>query len=187
MKIMLDPGHGGVDPGAVGKHSGIEYHEADINFDIVTEVAALLRGSGFEVILTRAKKTDTMTPGARLRKFNSSGSQAFVSVHCNSSANATATGVEVIYRDDEDIPLANSIYDELLAATGLRDRGLKNDHADLNRTLTVLNPSDKPCCLVEVGFISNPQDVKIITDTERVSVAIANGILNWSRTDHAAV
>lgn len=185
MRIMLDAGHGGVDPGAVSKHDGVEYREADFNFDIVQKVAELLRGDGFEVLLTRSKKNETMTPGARLRKFNSSGAEAFVSVHCNSSSNATATGVEVIYRDDEDVPLADEIYDELLEATGLRGRGVKSDHEDLHRTLTVLNPSNRPCCLVEVGFISNPEDVKTFSGTERVAVAIANGVMNWSRANHA--
>lgn len=179
MKILLDAGHGGNDPGAVNQ-DGIQ--EKDIALEVVLKLAKILRDKDFQVLLTRDKDIYT-SPSDRLKMINSFQPEAFISIHCNSSTNTQAHGIETIYRDDYDFPLAQAVHTSLLANLGIKDRGIKNDIKDLGRRLAVLGNLEVPACLVEIGFISNEGDLEKIDDEEEqeaVAEAIAEGIEAWS-------
>jgi len=178
MKILLDAGHGGTDPGAVNQ-GGIQ--EKDIALEIVLKLVKLLREKGFQALLTRDKDI-YISPSDRLKMINNFKPEAFISIHCNSSANSQAHGAETIYRDDYDYPLAAAIHKSLIANLEMRDRGVKNDIKELGRRLAVLGNLEVPACLVEIGFISNENDLEKIDDEDEhqaIAEALAEGIEAW--------
>ena len=177
MKILLDAGHGGKDPGAVSI-GNIE--EEDIALDVILKFGKLLESElGFEVDYTRIDDT-YISPSARLVKINNYNPDVFISVHCNSSSNSQACGVETFYRDEYDLELATCVQEALIEATGLKDRGIKSDVEDLGRRLAILNNLTVPAILVEIGFISNPEDLRIIQNTDLIAEAIMEGINRWA-------
>lgn len=178
MIIMIDPGHGGKDPGAVNEDAGRQ--EKDIAFAVAQALTAILTGEGHEVIMTRNDDV-YVSPGERMRQANRAAPDAFISIHCNASSNPSATGVETIYRDINDFGLALMINNALVKETGMRNRGLKTDIGDLKRRLSVLSCNTEiAACLVEIGFISNESDLESIEDTSMVARAIADGVGMWA-------
>ena len=175
--ILLDPGHGGTDPGAISL-SPLELHESEINMEIVAKLQDILTVSGYEVHCTR--KADVAVPlSQRARLTAQLNPDIFISVHCNASDNKSANGTETLYRDDNDIELATCIQDELVRALGTKNRGVRNDVTYLKKRLAVLNTLPIPSCLVEVAFISNSADAVILLDTYLIAKAISAGVDQW--------
>ena len=194
--VVLDPGHGGKDPGTQGGG----YKEKDLVLDIALRVKAHLAAAGIRVVLTRDadrfwELTDRPYLAAR------GGGDAFVSIHLNSAAARTVQGVETFVTAAENFPptaeskttgrypavpnnqfnhsnmlLGSQIQRALVGVTRADDRGLK--HA----RFVVLRNSAMPAALVECGFLSNAQEAqKLATPSYRESVAlgIAQGIMNY--------
>lgn len=164
MKICLDPGHGmgnrkaGVfDPGAEG--SGTD--EAAVTLEWALTGKFLLPKQDIEVFLTRDDQTDPTPVGTRDDRAKAAKCTHFISIHCN-SANGKASGIEVFYRDTVDKAFAGHVMTALAAATGLPIRGLKKESESQHSRLAVLD-FGPPACLIEIGFIDNPKDRKIIT------------------------
>jgi N-acetylmuramoyl-L-alanine amidase len=174
-KILFDPGHGGHDPGAVSNN----VEEEDITLSIALSASNLLREAGFFVLCTRDRDT-YISPSMRLKMINDYKPDAFISVHCNASANPEAHGIETVYRDEYDKPLAIAIQEAIVRAEGLTDRGIKNDIGDLHRRLAVLGNLKVRACLCEVGFLSNLGDLAVISKIDLVASALAEGIKAWS-------
>lgn len=172
--ILLDPGHGGTDPGAVNEKYNLK--EKDIVLDIAVDLASVLYVRGYKVLLTR--NSDVFVPlPKRLSTTNLLSPDAFISIHCNSSTNPKANGIEILVRDDNDYELAECLLIPLLAFTRLNSRGVKRDVKDLNRRLAVLScRTEIPACLVEVGFISNEQDIEVLRNHLIIVNALADGI-----------
>jgi len=181
MKICIDAGHGGHDSGAVAIHSsgGIAM-EKDLTLQYALGLNNLLGATGeHTTVLTRSKDV-FLYPGARLRLALRFNCDLFISIHCNSSANNQAHGMEVLYRDEYDLPLAQSMHDALAEIMpGISSRGLKNDVEDLHRQLTVLDNLVLPTCLVEVGFISNEGDRNELLKVTQVAEALSTGIARY--------
>ncbi|MDP2167977.1 MAG: N-acetylmuramoyl-L-alanine amidase [Thermodesulfovibrionales bacterium] len=176
-KILLDAGHGGTDPGAV--YGGIS--EEDITLDVVLRLGERLRENGHNVLYTRDRDTNLM-PSDRLKMIQEYKPDAFISVHCNAATNPQAHGVETIYRDDYDYPLACEVHKALLATTEMRDRKVKHDSETPHKRLAVLGDLKTPACLVEIGFMSNDDDRKVmIEERELIVEAMLDGINNWAR------
>lgn len=169
--IVIDPGHGGKDPGATG--GGVR--EKDIALDVAKKVRVHLRAAGYSVILTR-EQDKFVSLGNRAAEANMWGADLFVSIHCNSAPNSSANGMEVYvhtFRGADSTRAAHAIYDRLLPVSGLKGRGVKaNNYA-------VLRETKMPAVLVELAFISNDGDrAKLVSDEwkERAAEAIADGI-----------
>ena len=181
MKIYLDPGHGGVDPGAIG-HDLSEARKADIVWAVSAVLAAELERRGAEVTFSRAfGRTRHRIPLAdRAGEANSIPADLFLSVHCNSFTSASALGVEVLHFGSESgIQIAESIRlameSEGLIRTGalFRDRGLNRRPG-----LAVLRLTSMPAALVELPFVSNRSDLTKLLDAKiqiRFARAIADG------------
>ena len=172
--VVLDPGHGGRDPGAVGP-TGLE--EKTIALDIALGTARVLRARGVDVEMTRSD--DRFIPLAeRAAVANRIGAQCFVSIHINSADNPSAHGTETFaFRGGTPAQrLALAIQVRLVAALRLRDRGVK--FADFQ----VLRATRMPAALVEVAFINNPHEEKLLRDPDfldSAATAIAQGIIDW--------
>jgi N-acetylmuramoyl-L-alanine amidase len=161
--VMVDPGHGGNDTGAVG----CELRESDMNLDTSLRLRNLLVAAGYIVFMTR--ETDVFV-GLRDRAdlANNLDIDRFVSVHHN-AFNSNATGTEtLIYTNPsaDSVDLANRVQQAMVDAWGLTDRGVKR------RDLVVLRATTMPAVLSESGFLDNcAVDARIIAQPAQRQVA----------------
>lgn len=172
MKVIIDPGHGGKDSGAIGL-TGLK--EKDVNWQIAVITAGELARHGIVVMFTRAGD-ERVSLDKRVKIANDAKADYFVSIHANSASNPRATGTETYaYAPGvEGDRLAHSIQRSLVQAIGLADRGVKYD------TLKVTRATNMPAVLVEVAFISNPDEEKLLKDNsflEMAGTSIGKGIL----------
>jgi len=178
-KIVLDAGHGGSDPGAIGP-TGVQ--EKTVNLAITLKVGAILTKNGVETIYTRATDVtgfpidETQNLQARVDISNNAKPNYFVSIHANSaleSAHGTETFTYV--GSVAATKLAQAVQTEIVKATGSTDRGLKTAN------YYVLKYTDATAILIETGFISNTAEEKLLNTVayqNKLANAIAKGILN---------
>lgn len=180
MKIFIDPGHGGKDPGAVG--NGLQ--EKNITLAIALQVGKILKENGVVVVYSRT--TDThLTLSERAQAANNVKADIFVSIHTNAAENISARGLETYgYPGSNDgTKLANSIQNHLMQSKVFTaDRGIKA--ADF----AVLRETRMTAALVELGFISNAQDAAILKNKQaEIAVALARGILGYFGVSYALI
>ena len=170
--IVIDPGHGGGDPGAVNGSK----HEKDATLAIAKKVACKLIEAGYRVALTRSTDRE-LTLAERCRFSNEKGADAFISIHLNAASNKTAEGLETWRYQNvghTTKKLADDVHAELIAATGAVNRGVKTTTA-----FYVLKHTKAPAILVECGFISNSAECKDLfnaTYQAKIAQAIAKGV-----------
>lgn len=150
MKIFIDPGHGGRDPGAVGQ-GGLR--EKDVNLSVAKKVAKLMEEKGYEVILTRSEDA-YVSLGERSKLANLHKASVFISIHCNAAENRDAQGAETFHYPTsvEGKNLADLVQSELVLYTAAMDRGVKQAN------FHVLRETAMPAILVELAFISNEDE-----------------------------
>jgi len=174
-KILIDPGHGGSDPGAVGQRGE---REKDFTWKYSLTLKYLLEKMGYYVGLTRWGDNDVPLGG---RGQMAVGYDVFISIHFNAGS-SSAEGAEVWYHDDsrKGKILATWVDTELRKVC--QSRGIKRDTSMYRSGFCVLRVAEGkgvPAILVEVDFITNPKVVeKLATDDERKKrmQAVANGI-----------
>lgn len=169
--IVLDPGHGGSDYGAI--RSGI--NEKDINLDIAKRVQAILMNKGVEVCMTR-NRDEFISLEARTITTANRDPDIFVSVHVNSSVRPEITGIETHYYHQESLELANTVHECLVSNINTKDRGL------FKSKFYVINHTNVPAILVEIGFISNDEERAELVSEQRkqqTANAIADGVLRY--------
>ncbi|MCX5702535.1 MAG: N-acetylmuramoyl-L-alanine amidase [Candidatus Omnitrophica bacterium] len=126
-KVVIDPGHGGNDPGAIGR-TGLR--EKDVNLDIAKRLSSLLRAEGIEVVMTR--NSDSFIPlSRRVEIANNSAADLFISVHANSNRVKSLNGFEVYY-------VSLSVNDSERALSSAKNAALALDGACLFRPSTDL-------------------------------------------------
>jgi len=170
MKIFINAGHGGTDPGAVSKKGT---KEADITKKVSSLLACQLIQKGFNVEFFQQNKTLSEVSQVE----NSSNSDLFISIHCNAAASDKANGVEVLHypTSTKGIKLARLVQNELVEATTLKDRGVKA-RSDLH----VLRKTKAVAILVELAFLSNPEEEKLLLDEPKIFAdAITEGIKKY--------
>lgn len=172
--IVLDPGHGGKDAGAVkGK-----VYEKNIVLDVTKRVKALLEEAGAKVILTRSN--DTFIELADRPKVASNNyGEVFISIHANSVVSVSPLGTETFYNNvsstnaKDEMKLARAINNEIVNNANMVDRGIKLGNLAVIRTL------EMPAILLELGFLSNEKDLAKLTDDTYLQIfaqSIFNGI-----------
>ena len=177
VKIFVDPGHGGTNPGAVA--NGVT--EAEVNLSVATYLANDLRNLGYDVRMYRTNNDENVISpiAADLRKraqtANEWGADYFISIHSNSSVNPAANGFETyVYRlGSRSAQLAQSIQDTVVAALGMKDGGVRQAN------FSVLRNTNMPAILVELGYVSNPTEALNLNSPawqQKVASAIADGI-----------
>ncbi|CEN86364.1 N-acetylmuramoyl-L-alanine amidase family protein [Paraclostridium sordellii] len=171
---MIDAGHGGYDSGAPGLHGCLE---KDIVLEVSNRVNSYLKTQDIKNINTRT--TDVFVSlNERSNKANNLGVNSFVSIHCNSSDNPKAHGLEIFCYKFKYRHLADCILQELKNEnlyTQLRDGGVKEGN------LHVVRETNMPACLVELGFITNEEDYNLIMNNkDRFAKAIAKGICKFN-------
>ncbi len=176
MRIAIDPGHGGKDPGAEGG----QLRESEVVLAISLFLRDELVGCGHDVLMTR--DSDVFVPiRKRCQVANAWHADLFLSIHCNAASNPQAHGMELLIypgsvrgRD-----LAGHIWEPLLQFPNLRDRGIK-----ARDDLGVLRMTFMPAVLVETAFISNEEDRRYHLGSDqgrrRIAKAIALGVTKWA-------
>ena len=169
--VVIDPGHGGSDCGAI--RNGI--NEKDITLDISKRVVSLLEKKGYVVKMTRTNDTyvslqDRVTISENFKP------DIFVSIHVNSSNSESPTGLETHYYKDNSLKLAKNIHASMLNNINSKDRGL------FKSRFYVINHTTAPAVLVEIGFISSPVERAQLVSASRkqaTAKAIAEGIYEY--------
>ncbi|MDE3742114.1 N-acetylmuramoyl-L-alanine amidase family protein [Maribacter polysaccharolyticus] len=167
--IVIDPGHGGKDPGAIGVN---HFQEKDVVLDVAKEIVRLnqvLFMDKFEIYLTRY--TDTMIAlGDRAKLAKTLQADIFVSLHCNHADNPKAKGVEVYVSKREGIYQEDSIWlgylfeKSITDKLGFKSRGVKFANFQVLRQTVEFCPS----VLLELGFLSNFTESNFFMDPSNV-------------------
>lgn len=180
--VMIDPGHGGKDGGC---YYG-DLRESELNLAIALHVRDFLQARGIGVLMTR--DTDVMVGESqskglytRAMMSNRSNAVCFVSIHANAySGDTSIHGIDT-YRNaganEKSEDLATFVQNDVIEATGAKDRGLKYDSE-----LVVVREVKVPSALVEVGFFTNPEEFKNLSDDayrKKIAQGITNGILDF--------
>lgn len=152
MKIFINAGHGGTDPGACSK-SGTR--EADITLKVANILVEKLKANYYPVEFYQQKNSYLEIS----KQENKSGATLFISLHCNSSVSKEAHGIETLFRagSTKGEELARIVQNELIKATELTSRGVKS-----RDDLHVLNRTKAPAILIELAFLSNPAEESIL-------------------------
>jgi N-acetylmuramoyl-L-alanine amidase len=169
--IVIDPGHGGKDPGTT---SYLGHVEKGINLRIANKVAAKLKAKGFDIKMTRTSDT-YIDKYDRAELTNRIGPDLFVSIHCDSLQTLTMRGytVYVSRSASQNSRMAAGLVEDAMTATGLSSRGVRQGD------YVVLVNTRCPAILVECGCLSNPREAALLYDNsfqEKIAAAIANGV-----------
>jgi N-acetylmuramoyl-L-alanine amidase len=186
-KVVVDAGHGGIDPGAIGVN-GLQ--EKNVTLDIAFKLRDELKKQGYDVVMTR--ETDVFVSLAeRVALTNAQNADMFVSIHANSYNHPSTRGTMVLYYDDaypqEDYPasdrmkalspyskqLAQGVLDSFVGVAGTVNQGLTPGSIYVNRMGTI------PSILVETAFLSNAEDAAMLSSDavrKQMALGIAKGI-----------
>ena len=176
FSVVIDPGHGGTDPGAIGIR-GIR--ETDVVLEVSKIVKKLLSDKGVKVLLTRKNEIDLDLP-LRVSFANNTDADIFVSIHANASRGKRRdiNGLETFYfRGGRGRLLAKKIQKQILRVSpGSPDRGVKQGR------FYVIKNTSMPAVLVEIGFLTGRLDARRLEKAahrKRLAYAIAKGILEY--------
>lgn len=183
--VLIDPGHGGEEPGAIAYNADgtVRAYEKDINLAISKEVIDILKSKGVNVAYTRI--TDkTVSLAERVKIASDKGASLFVSVHCNAYTSSEMNGSLILHHTTKDYSdygatgydLARNIRKYLSSALNTVDKGYMNGDK-----MYVIRNSAMPAVIVENAFMTNEADLKKLLDENyrnKAAEAIANGILD---------
>lgn len=183
--IYIDPGHGGMDGGCVG-HDGT--FEKDINLQISFLIRDNLEKSGLIVNLTRNGDYDLSNENSKNHKREDmekrcellNKGKLFVSIHTNEYQGKNVKGAQVFYYGDNNKLFANIIQNSLKEEVKTTRKAL-----EIKEKYLLIN-TNKPGCIVEVGFMSNPNELKLLkekTYQKRIANAISIGIIEYIKVN----
>lgn len=175
FKVVIDPGHGGKDVGAQGVSGK---YEKDFTLSLSEKVKNLLdKESHIVAFMTRSDDRFLSRESLYRPKFaNKLKADLFVSIHGNTFEDATVSGTEVFYYHNNSRMLAEILQKHVVEATGFRDRGAKKED------FFVLTDTEMPSALIEVGYLTNPEDESKMWDDDfqnKVAMAIVEGIKEY--------
>lgn len=171
--VLIDPGHGGSDPGALGPGGT---HEASITLALARATReALAAGGDLNVVLTRTADT-TVDLASRARLIEALRPAMIVSLHGNSCTTPEIGGMETYYRNEPSQPLARFLHQAVVGALNRPDRGIRQAR------LYVLRHPSVPSVLLEAAYLSNPEEERLMgseTFQAEFGTALARGIRGY--------
>ncbi len=190
VTVIIDPGHGGEDGGAVAEDGTVE---KDLNLLIAMKLKALFIQNGFNVITTREtdiaiyddgldslrrKKTSDMKN--RLAIFNDNPSNIIISIHQNKFEQSKYHGTQIFYSNNnsQSALLADEIKKSVIS---LLQPENKRETKAADKNIYLLYNCENPAVIVECGFISNPSELNLLKDDEyqgEIALSIFNGFMN---------
>ncbi len=187
--IMLDPGHGGVDPGALCAVSSSSFgQEKQINLSIATKVKELLEADGANVVMTRT--TDKwVCYTERNDAVRTHNPDMFIAIHCDSSTSASAMGTSAYYYRAYSQPLAKAVHTSIVnaykndiykdEAQSVKDKVSRGANFYAFRVTRV---EECPAILIEYGFVSNTNECQVLQSAQNrdiLAAATVEGIKNY--------
>ena len=174
--VIIDPGHGGKDSGAIGIGGVLE---KDVILPISKRITEVLERNGIQVIMTRDSDYFVTLPG-RVTMAEQANADVFVSIHANSAGanRPEVSGLET-YHYDSGLRLAQIVHSKILQSLNVRDRKVRKAR------FYVLRKTSMPAILVETGFLTGRDDVaKLRTSAyqNQMADAIAQGILQYLKS-----
>ena len=188
--VVIDPGHGGT--AEIGGSSANNatgptgLKEKTVTLDLAKRVQPMLEADGHGVKLTRTGDTN-LGLAARAGVAKAAGADAFVAIHMNASDAHNAQGTETYHHSSaspDSKALAAAVQKRVQAATGLKDRGVKQ--AGFGAIKPASHAPKTAACLVEVSFLDRAdEEARLKTDAykDKVAKAIAEGITDWLKAD----
>jgi len=179
--VVVDPGHGGTDPGAV---SVAGFRECDLNLALALKFKAAAPGFGFDVVLLREDDT-FLSLADRAYKTNQRKPPCVLSFHCNAALSPAAQGFEV-FTSPGNTPaddLATYIYENLDSMGPYEGRpDYDDDDPDKEAQFYILRKTVVPAVLIEFGFITNDRDLRILradAHQDTFVEAVAGAVSDW--------
>ncbi|MEF3306332.1 N-acetylmuramoyl-L-alanine amidase [Paenibacillus sp. GYB003] len=172
--IVLDPGHGGDDPGVIGTTYKTE--EKKINLSTAQFVAEELRRAGARVVMTRTADKEQPELSERAEASNKQRADAFVSIHYNASPKKVSGTLVYYYSVSKDRALARSIEASLAKSGGLKSNGIS--FGDYH----VLRENDRPSVLLELGFLTDSRDESVVRKNDyqrKAAAAVVAGLADY--------
>ncbi|OGI02217.1 MAG: hypothetical protein A2Y25_04705 [Candidatus Melainabacteria bacterium GWF2_37_15] len=173
-KVVIDPGHGGYEPGA--HYNGI--YEKDITLDVSKRVKKYLEELGFYVVMTR--ETDkTVSLQERVAITNREHPDVFLSIHVNASENSAIKGLETHWYTLQSKSFALHVQNQMANNITTPDRGIKNSR------FYVIHHTNTPAVLAEIGYMSNATEMyQLMTEERREATAkgLVSGLVNYIKS-----
>lgn len=169
--VVIDAGHGGSDPGATRNN----VLEKTITLQIAELTAQMLRKQGAIVYMTRDDDT-FVSLSDRVTYSNTKKPDVFVSIHINACENETAHGIETHYYKDDSLDFAKQVHKSIMQKVTETNRGVYKSR------FYVIRHTEMPAILVELGFISNAEERRLMQTKERqtkFAEAITEGVINY--------
>lgn len=171
--VIIDPGHGGRQSGAVSVTGA---YEKDFNLAVGLKVQALLQQHAeIQTVITRQDDTElSLQQRVDIAQLNQA--DIFISIHGNKFTTPVPNGIETLYSRKESKDLAEILHKHVLPITGFKDRGVKTASLHVTRETTM------PAVLLELGFLSNPADEAMMLTEEyqnKCAQAIVDGIVEY--------
>ncbi len=172
LTIVLDPGHGGNDGGTVGVRKTLE---KELTLKTAEILSQHLSAAGAEVVMTR--QSDTYVDlRKRVASSHQAGADAFISIHYDATDDSSVSGFTSYYQHDFQKELAEYLNSELNRKLTLSDRGVQHGN------YLVLRENKQPAVLVELGFLSNFNEERILTSNqfrEQAALGLYTGVINY--------
>jgi len=189
--IMLDPGHGGNDPGAIGTTivNGKRIYEETINLAIANKVKSKLEALGATVIMTRKSSSTTLELDSRAALHRSKNPDVVVSIHCDASeTSSSASGTSAYYYKSYSYPLAKYLNESIVSA--YRSKIYANnstmannvDRGAMFKGFRVTRIEECPSILIEYGFVTNVTECNALAsdkNREVLAQATVDGLVNY--------
>src|SRR5215210_5654077 len=183
--IVLDPGHGGTDPGAVNNANGHHLTEKAENLKVALDLKALLKLDGYEVCMTRTTNDETLSNNDRYTYANTKGARVLVSIHMNGASNSSTDYTTTLFgKWRKDKALANTIFGSLSGLPAANGTGTISTRTPYSFASGVLLKSDMPATIAETVFITNDREGQLLSDgtgarQQQIAEALRVGIEDY--------
>src|SRR5215210_6563705 len=185
-KVVLDPGHGGSDSGAVNTKYGLT--EKEQTLDVANRLEALLEGDGCTVYMTRTSNSQTLSNNDRYTYANTTGARILVSIHMNGSTDMTVDYTTTLFgKWQKDKELANTVFGSLSTLPAANGTGTIATRKPYSFASGVLLKSTMPATIAETVFITSDREGQLLSNgtgarQQQIAQALKVGIENYLTT-----
>jgi N-acetylmuramoyl-L-alanine amidase len=185
-QIVLDPGHGGTDPGAVNNKYGLT--EKEQTLDVAKKLEVLLECDGYPFCMTRTTNSETLSNNDRYTYANATGARVLVSIHMNGSSNSSTDYTTTLFgKWRKDKELANTVFQSLSTLPAAGTTGNIATRTPYSFASGVLLKSEMPATIAETVFITSDREGQLLADgtgtrQQQIAEALRVGVENYLTT-----
>ncbi|CAN5741936.1 hypothetical protein BH18ACT11_BH18ACT11_24400 [soil metagenome] len=184
--VVLDPGHGGTDPGAVNTRYGLTEKEQTLN--VANRLRDLLVKDGYSVCMTRTLNSETLSNNDRYSYANTTGAEVLVSIHMNGASSSSTDYTTTLFgKWRKDKELANTVFGSLSTLPAAGGTGKIATRTPYSFASGVLLKSNMPATIAETVFITNDKEGQLLSNgtgvrQQQIAEALKVGIENYLST-----